>query len=167
MAKGDPMADAKHKDGSSGRNRKMKRSARTGRENSAGGLVSVGPGGSAVLHAKVLQGLPYAPLRRLQEALALSIDQVAQLLQIPYRTLVRRKAQGKLEPAESDRLVRTIRLLDQTVQLFEGDREAARGWFMSKQEALGGKTPFEFSRTDVGAREVERLIGRLEHGVTL
>jgi len=31
--------------------------------------------------------------------------------------------------------------------------------------ALGGVIPFELARTEVGAREVEMLIGRIEHGV--
>jgi uncharacterized protein (DUF2384 family) len=32
---------------------------------------------------------------------------------------------------------------------------------------LGDETPMELIQTDVGAREVENLIGRLEHGVTV
>ncbi len=31
--------------------------------------------------------------------------------------------------------------------------------------ALAGRKPIEFARTEVGAREVEDLIGRLEYGV--
>jgi uncharacterized protein (DUF2384 family) len=30
---------------------------------------------------------------------------------------------------------------------------------------LGDETPMDLIQTDVGAREVENLIGRLEHGV--
>jgi uncharacterized protein (DUF2384 family) len=32
---------------------------------------------------------------------------------------------------------------------------------------LGDETPMDLIQTDVGAREVENLIGRLEHGVTV
>jgi putative toxin-antitoxin system antitoxin component (TIGR02293 family) len=38
-------------------------------------------------------------------------------------------------------------------------------WLKSPQKALGGKTPLEYSDTEPGAREVEDLLGRLEHGV--
>jgi uncharacterized protein (DUF2384 family) len=31
--------------------------------------------------------------------------------------------------------------------------------------ALGGRSPFDMARTEVGAREVERLLVRFEHGV--
>jgi len=33
------------------------------------------------------------------------------------------------------------------------------------RKALEGKTPLAYARTELGAREVEDLIGRLEHGV--
>jgi uncharacterized protein (DUF2384 family) len=32
-------------------------------------------------------------------------------------------------------------------------------------EELDDTSPLDFSRTEIGAREVEDLIGRLEHGV--
>jgi uncharacterized protein (DUF2384 family) len=31
--------------------------------------------------------------------------------------------------------------------------------------ALGWRTPIDFAQTEPGAREVENLIGRIEHGV--
>jgi uncharacterized protein (DUF2384 family) len=31
--------------------------------------------------------------------------------------------------------------------------------------ALGGRSPLDFAQTEPGAREVENVIGRLEHGV--
>jgi putative toxin-antitoxin system antitoxin component (TIGR02293 family) len=87
------------------------------------------------------------------------------LVQITARTLSRRKEEGRLQPDESDRLVRAARILGHALDLFEGDKESARGWLMTSQPALGGSTPLEYATTDVGAREVEALIGRLEHGI--
>jgi uncharacterized protein (DUF2384 family) len=51
------------------------------------------------------------------------------------------------------------------MELFEGDGDAARSWLTARQPALGGMAPLEFAGTDVGAGEVESLIGRLEHGI--
>ena len=81
------------------------------------------------------------------------------------RTLARRKEAGRLEPDESDRLMRASRVIARAIELFEGDREAARTWLTTHLRALGDHTPLEFAKTDVGAIEVENLIGRLEHGI--
>jgi hypothetical protein len=43
--------------------------------------------------------------------------------------------------------------------------EAATEWLTDAQYSFGGVPPIEMARTDVGAQEVERLIGQLEHGV--
>ena len=39
-----------------------------------------------------------------------------------------------------------------------------RRWLRSPALGLGGAVPLEF-KTEVGAREVENLLGRIEHGV--
>jgi putative toxin-antitoxin system antitoxin component (TIGR02293 family) len=49
--------------------------------------------------------------------------------------------------------------------LFEGDREAASQWMATSLPALGGSTPNDVLKTDSGVRDVENLIGRIEHGV--
>ena len=65
-------------------------------------------------------------------------------------------------PDESDRLLRASRVLGRTIELFEGDREAAKRWLTRPQRALGGATPFDLARTEVGALAVERLVDHLE-----
>jgi len=119
------------------------------------------------LHRQVMEGLPFAPLERLQKALGITTPQIAALLQIPVRTLARRKTEGRLRPMESDRLLRTSVLYGKAIDLFGGDQDAARQWFLSPSVSLGGSTPFEYAKTEVGAREVEQVIGRLEQGVVL
>jgi putative toxin-antitoxin system antitoxin component (TIGR02293 family) len=56
-------------------------------------------------------------------------------------------------------------IVEQAVDLFEGDSAGARQWLRTPQPALGGRTPIHFARTTVGTREVEDLIGRLDRGV--
>lgn len=111
------------------------------------------------------KGFPYRAFDRFCRNTGLSFDAVIALIDIPRRTMTRRKADGRFLPAESDRLLRASRLFAQALQLFEGDRDAATGWLTTAQSALGHTTPLELARTEVGAREVERLITRLEHGV--
>ena len=90
---------------------------------------------------------------------------VARFVAIPQRTLTRRQNDGRLGPDESDRVLRASRIFDLAVDLFEGDVAGARQWLQARQPGLGGEVPIEFASTEVGAREVENLIGRLEHGV--
>jgi putative toxin-antitoxin system antitoxin component (TIGR02293 family) len=113
----------------------------------------------------VNKGLPYRVLERLARNTGLPIDAILGLIDVPRRTLTRRKVEGRFLAAESDRLVRVARLFAQALALFEGDREGARGWLATSQPGLGRVAPLDIARTEVGAREVERLIARLEHGV--
>ena len=114
---------------------------------------------------KVASGFDYRAFLRFQQVTKMSTTQLADLLSIPDRTLSRRKSEGRLHPDESDRLLRLARVVDLALGLFEGDKSAAQNWLMLSNDALGGKTPIELSKTEVGAREVENLINRLEHGL--
>jgi putative toxin-antitoxin system antitoxin component (TIGR02293 family) len=117
------------------------------------------------IYAQLRKGLPYGAYERFQRNTGLSAAEVAELIQLPPRTLARRKQAGRLEPDESDRLVRVARVFGRALGLFEGDPDAARHWLSSKQPLLGNLVPLELAGTDVGASEVEHLIGRIEHGV--
>jgi putative toxin-antitoxin system antitoxin component (TIGR02293 family) len=117
------------------------------------------------LVARVQRGLPFGALERFQRNTALSTIDLAQVVQIPVRTLMRRKAQRRLQPDESDRLLRASRMFGRALELFEGDVAAARRWLSSPLPAFGGARPIAVATTDVGATEVDNLIGRLEHGI--
>lgn len=121
----------------------------------------------ADLHFRLEEGLSYQSLERLRKVLDVSTARIAELLKIAPRTLARRKEAGRLQPDESDRLLRLSRLVGFTLRLFEGDLEQTRSWLDSPHHALGGEAPLDFATTEVGAREVEHLIGRLEHGVVV
>jgi putative toxin-antitoxin system antitoxin component (TIGR02293 family) len=110
-------------------------------------------------------GFSFKELEHFQAVLSMPMERVAELVHITPRTLNRRKEQGRLLPDESDRLVRISRVFGRTLELFEDDVEAARHWLSSPQPALGGAVPLSIAKTDTGSREVEDLIGRLEHGV--
>jgi putative toxin-antitoxin system antitoxin component (TIGR02293 family) len=90
---------------------------------------------------------------------------LASVIGIPERTLARRRAAGRLEPDESERLLRVAILFEKCVDLFEGDVKAAVNWLTSAKKALNGQAPVLYARTELGAREVENLIGRLDHGI--
>jgi len=113
----------------------------------------------------IRKGLPYRAFDRLQHEMGVTTAELAGLVEIPARTLARRRTEGRLQPDESERLLRASRIYDDALGLFEGDKVAALAWLRGTAPALAGRKPIEFARTEVGAREVEDLIGRLEHGV--
>ena len=112
-------------------------------------------------------------------ALGLSIvdfEELATMLDIPHATLCevaliaprtfsrRKKAKESFKPDESDRILRIARLFDRAVAVL-GSASEARSWLKTAQRALGQRTPLEFMATEIGGREVEDLLGRIEHGV--
>ena len=114
---------------------------------------------------RVKEGLDFKALERFQRNTRFSTGELADVVAIKLRTLHRRKEQGRLDPEESDRLLRVSRVFGRALELFEGDAAAARRWLSTRSKALGGEQPLALAGTDVGSREVEALIDRLEHGV--
>jgi putative toxin-antitoxin system antitoxin component (TIGR02293 family) len=97
--------------------------------------------------------------------LGISQEQLSDLIYLPKRTLHRRIEQDEvLKQDESERVLRLFRLYSRAVEVFADEERAAR-WFSSRPKALGGKTPLEFMKTEPGARWVEEVLGRIEHGV--
>jgi putative toxin-antitoxin system antitoxin component (TIGR02293 family) len=114
---------------------------------------------------QIQRGFTYAVFERFQRNTELPYRLLAETIEIPERTLARRKESGRFEPDETDRLVRMSRVFARAIELFEGNADSAREWLTSPARALGGRTPLAFASTDVGAIEVENLIGRLEYGI--
>jgi putative toxin-antitoxin system antitoxin component (TIGR02293 family) len=114
----------------------------------------------------VEKGFPWKTFERFVKNIGLPADQVARLIAIPPRTLARRKAEKRFSSDESDRLLRAARVFAKTLKLFDGDRAAATDWLTMPLRALRA-IPLEVARTDIGAREVENVIGALENGMFL
>lgn len=110
------------------------------------------------------QGLPFTALEHTMEAFALSREEVAEVLDLPARTLTRRKHAQRLAAAESDRLYRFSRVLAHAEHVL-GDRAKATQWLRRPNRALNGATPLALLDTDIGATQVDDVLGRLEHGV--
>ncbi|MFZ0411222.1 MAG: antitoxin Xre-like helix-turn-helix domain-containing protein [Candidatus Acidiferrales bacterium] len=138
---------------------------RTTQYGSRGASLGLGARATGDLIHAVQRGLPFKALEHFAEETGLSTARIASLIEIPERTLARRRVTGRLGPDESERLLRVSGVYEKTVQLFDGDMRAALNWLTTPKKALGNRTPLEYSRFDLGARDVETMIGRLEHGV--
>jgi putative toxin-antitoxin system antitoxin component (TIGR02293 family) len=114
---------------------------------------------------EIEQGLPMRAVESLALGLGMALPELAERLGIPARTLARRKTAGRLSPDESERVVRVARLLEKALALFNWDGSEARQWLRQPKQALAGQSPLDYARTEIGAREVENLLGRIEHGV--
>jgi putative toxin-antitoxin system antitoxin component (TIGR02293 family) len=113
----------------------------------------------------VAAGLPIAALRGVGAFLGLRPAKVGPIVNIHEKTLDRRlKARARLKPDESERLARLMRLISLATSVLESE-DHARAWLNRPLRELGGKTPLQMAATEPGAREVERVLGRIEHGI--
>lgn len=112
----------------------------------------------------VRHGLPYASLEALTRALGLDLGDVGAVVGIPGRTLARRKLARLLSPVESDRLYRLAYVVH-VASTALGGVDAARLWMRRANRSLGGFTPISLLDTDIGCRQVEDALIRLNHGI--
>lgn len=86
-------------------------------------------------------------------------------LVIPRRTVDRRREDKQpLTVVESDRLLRAVRVAVRAIEAL-GDVAKAATWLRTPNRSLSGEKPMALLQTDIGARMVERTLGRIEHGV--
>src|SRR5947207_2182026 len=73
----------------------------------------------------VQQGLPYRMVERFRKSSGMTIDEISEFVQIPKRTLSRRKEEGRLRADESERLVRISGIYEKAFDLFDGNAPKA------------------------------------------
>ena len=111
----------------------QRKAGRRGAKKAGGGVVSYcvhGPTGKIVAGdftpSKLIEilrvGLPIQELQDLQASLAVPMDKLFPILGISKATLHRRKADGRLDQAESDRVVRFAKLMGKAVEVMESGR---------------------------------------------
>lgn len=113
----------------------------------------------------VRKGLPALSVTALAGKLHIANGALSRRLGIPQRTLTRRLSHASvLTPAESDRTVRMARIYASAVEMI-GDQEKAIAWLGTPNRALGGESPLDQLDSDIGARMVEDILGRIAYGV--
>ncbi len=116
------------------------------------------------LRLRLREGLPYGVLLALTSAYDLDLRGLAVVLRIPPRTLARRRRERRLRPDESDRVFRVARIAALAEESLGGRDRAAR-WLKRPNRALGNAIPLDHLDTDLGARQVEDILGRISHGI--
>lgn len=116
------------------------------------------------LAALVREGLPVAALEFLLAHGWIAATDLYRLVG-SQRTLQRKRAgRTMLSPEESDRLARVARVIARAEEAL-GEPERAHRWLGRENRALGGERPIAMLDSDAGAIAVERVLGRIEHGI--
>lgn len=93
-----------------------------------------------------------------------SEDEIFALV-VPKRTLARRKAASEpLTVEETDKALRLDRIAMQAQHVF-GEPEKAQRWLRKAKRELKGETPLAYLSSEAGARVVEEMLFRIEHGM--
>lgn len=93
-----------------------------------------------------------------------SEDEIFTLV-VPKRTLARRKAANEpLTVEETDKALRLERIAAQAQRVF-GEPAKAWRWLREPKRTLRGETPVAHLASEAGARDVEEMLGRIEHGM--
>jgi len=130
-----------------------------------GGRHTLGRNFSTVNQLKdaIREGFPTAVVEPLMSASGLTLKELAEALDLSPRSLQRRRRSGRLARFESDRLFRLARIVALAHQALGGTELAVR-WLKRPNRALAGSAPVSLIDTELGARQVENVLGRIAYG---
>jgi putative toxin-antitoxin system antitoxin component (TIGR02293 family) len=111
----------------------------------------------------IREGFPPAVVGKLRRASGLTLKELASALDLSPRSLQRRRRSGRLARYESDRLYRLARIVA-IANKYLGDHERAIRWLKRPNRVLGGLSPVAVIDTELGARQVENILGRIAYG---
>ena len=115
------------------------------------------------LRSAIREGFPNEVVGSVMDSAGLTLKELSRSLNLSARSLQRRGHQGRLARHESDRIYRLAR----TVALakhYIGDKDSAARWLRRPNRALGGSAPLDLMDTELGARAVENVLGRIAYG---
>ncbi len=131
-------------------------------------------GGEPVLHALprsilewialVRQGISASAVDAVVRVIGIGQSELSQALDIPERTLARRKKEGVLTADESGKMVRLAQVIERAVDVFENE-QVAMNWLKGSNPALDGSSPLSLLDTELGSVAVLNTLGRIEQGV--
>ena len=115
------------------------------------------------LQTAIREGFPQSVVEEVMRAAGLTLKELATTLDLSARSLQRRRREGRLARYESDRLYRLARVIA-IAKHYLGDGPKAARWLRRPNRALGGSTPLALVDTELGARTVENVLGRIAYG---
>jgi putative toxin-antitoxin system antitoxin component (TIGR02293 family) len=117
----------------------------------------------ADLQAAIREGFPRTVIKEVMQAGGLTLRELAESLDLSPRSLQRRRKAGRLDRFESDRVYRLAHILALAKHALDDPAKAVR-WLKRPNRALGGRAPLALIDTEIGARMVEGVLGRIAFG---
>ncbi|HEY0289419.1 MAG TPA: antitoxin Xre/MbcA/ParS toxin-binding domain-containing protein [Pseudomonas sp.] len=112
----------------------------------------------------IRSGFPPGWVKVTREAFRLDTERLEQLLNASISTLERRQRQQQpLDLVSSERLDRIASIATQAVEVFENP-DIARCWMVTRNAALGDQRPIDLCETEIGARQIRRVLSALVCG---
>jgi putative toxin-antitoxin system antitoxin component (TIGR02293 family) len=128
-------------------------------------LLGVGKGRGSDLVEITRQGIASTTAKQVLSDFGLNPEQTTVILGTSPRTLARRVQKNQsLDPVESDRLVRFLRVAAHAEEVLE-DRDRALLWLKASNRALGGAVPLDLLDTDAGTELVDEVLHRIDYGL--
>jgi len=121
----------------------------------------------ALIEKAVESGLPRKALRHVAARIAGNDNAKIAALEwgiVPKTTLERREK--KLSPQESERTERVARLFVHARRAL-GTEAEARAFMTAPHPELGGRSPLDAAKTDLGTRRTEQILNALEYGLAI
>ena len=112
----------------------------------------------------IKDGFPIGWFDHLSGLFGTSALTFAGIVGIDSRTLSRRRHEGRLSSRESNALYHLAVLYAHARDVL-GSAETVKEWLHSPEPDFAGVPPIELIDTAPGIKEVDQLLGRIEHGV--
>ena len=111
----------------------------------------------------VRHGLEISAVEAFVRSGAISYGEIYEIV-MPRKTLSNRRSVGSLTADQSDKLVRVGRIISKAETTF-GSAEKAAQWLRRPTQPLNGEQPLQMLDTEAGARVVEELLLKIDHGI--
>jgi putative toxin-antitoxin system antitoxin component (TIGR02293 family) len=109
-------------------------------------------------------GFSFAQVAALAKEAGVATDELIASGIIPRRTFTHSKQNQRFTPAQSARLARFFRIQQKAKGTF-GSAETAMQWLKRPTKPLHDNAPVSLLDTEEGARLVEDLLTRIDHGI--
>lgn len=119
------------------------------------------------LIVSVEEGVPGSVVKDLPDAMRATRTVIADLLDISEKSIQRLIKSGLHKSVSrqiGERSIRLLQIRQKAIDVFESE-DRALGWLNEPNAAFSGQTPLVHARTELGCRQIETVLDRIDHGV--
>jgi len=113
----------------------------------------------------IIQGLPVKAAMVLKQRLNIPVESYFAAIGISKKQFERYTEDDHLPIKIGDQVFRLAKIYKLAMEVFEDNSTSAITWLREPQPGLSNEPPLSLLRTEVGAREVEELLYRIEYGM--